>query len=123
MAFPNPAAIRKQITLLSAANPNRDGSGTTPTCFTGAASGSTAEKISLKALSATPKGRVLLFLHDGTSFGPWKEIQVPAIPEISDGAYEEEVEIEEDLPNSNWTIRACTERGGPIEITITGVDY
>ena len=123
MSFPNPSAIRKQSTLLSVANPNRDGQGTTPTCFTGAAAGTTVEKINLKALVATTKGRVLLFLHDGTNFAPWKEIQVPEIKNISDGAFEFELEVEEDLPSASWTIRACTERGEQIEITITGVDY
>lgn len=64
---------------LSAANTNRDGTGTIATVFSAGASGSRVDRIVIKATANTTAGMVRLFIHDGSSAYLWREIAVSAI--------------------------------------------
>src|SRR3990167_7114803 len=64
---------------ISAANTNRDGTGTVVTLATAGANGSLIDRLHAVAEATTTAGVVRLFLHDGTIFILWRELLVPAI--------------------------------------------
>lgn len=72
------ATPRNAVAAISAANTNRDGTGTVVTVFTAGANGSRISKIEVKAQVTTTNGMVRLFIHNGTAFFLWKEIPVTA---------------------------------------------
>lgn len=64
---------------VSAANTNRDGTGTLATILTGAANGTRVHKVTIHATVTTTAGMVRLFIDDLTNKRLWKEIPVTAI--------------------------------------------
>lgn len=65
--------------LISAANTNRDGTGTIVTIFTAGSSGSRIDRITIKATGTTTAGMVRFFIHDGTTYHLFREISISAI--------------------------------------------
>lgn len=79
-ASPNFSATpRVAIGALSAANTNRDGTGTLVTVFTAGASGSRVDSIVIQATATTTAGMVRLYLHDGTDARLYDEVPVIAV--------------------------------------------
>ena len=73
------ATPRYAAGLLSAANTNRDGTGTVVTVFTSGASGSRVDRIDVVATATTTAGVVRIFVYDGSAYHLWKEQLVTAI--------------------------------------------
>lgn len=65
--------------VLSAANANRDGTGTIVNVFTAGASGSRIEAINIQATAATTLGMVRLFVFDGTNTRLIYEVSVAGV--------------------------------------------
>lgn len=109
---------------LSAANTNRDGSGTLETVITAASEGTRIERIIVQATAATTAGQVRLFLHDGTNARLFREVAIAAATpsatvqavnaEVSAGPYFV-------LP-SGWSIRATTHNAETFAVTAMGAD-
>jgi hypothetical protein len=68
-----------EVTAISTANTNRDGTGTIATVFTAGASGSRVDRIIVHATSTTTAGAVRLFLYDGTNYRLFKEVDIDAV--------------------------------------------
>lgn len=73
------STVRTAVGQISAANTNRDGTGTLVDIFVAGSSGSRIDDITITATAATTAGVVRLFLNNGTTSYLWKEILVSAI--------------------------------------------
>lgn len=83
------AAPRNVIVYISAANTNRDGTGTIVTGFVAGASGSRVDRIEIKATGTTTAGIVRAFKRvSGGSWKLWREYTVDAItPSATVGSF------------------------------------
>lgn len=71
---------RREVADISAANTNRDGTGTIVSGFTAGASGARVDRIEIKAVAATTGGMVRAFIKDGGgAWKLWREYTVDAI--------------------------------------------
>jgi len=73
------STIKCGIVQATAANTNRDGSGTIATVFSAGSSGSRVECVHIVATGTTTAGVVRLYVHDGSNARLIKEIMVTAI--------------------------------------------
>lgn len=64
---------------LSAANTNRDGTGTIVDIVTAAAAGTVIEKIVVQATATTTAGMVRLYVHNGTDYRLFREYTIAAV--------------------------------------------
>jgi len=113
--------------VVSAANTNRDGTGTVVTVLTAGTDGTRIRRITIKATATTTAGMVRLFLHDGTNFRLWKEVVVAAItPSAAVETFEEIIELfGEDalsLPTL-YSLRASTHNAETFHVTAEGGNY
>jgi len=65
-----------EVTNISTANTNRDGSGTISTCFTAGASGSRLDRVIVRATGNTTNGMIRLYLYDGTNYRIFHEVSI-----------------------------------------------
>lgn len=112
---------------LSAANTNRDGTGTIVTIFTAGNDGSRIRKITITALSTTTAGMVRLYIYDGTNYALWKEIPVTAItPSGTVQAFQEVIEMFDEealqLPALH-SLRGSTHNAENFHVAVEGGDY
>lgn len=109
---------------LSAANANRDGTGTIVTILTAGSSGTRIHKIVIKATVTTTAGMIRLFLHDGTNYFLWKEISVSAItPSATVQAFESITQLfgEDALTiPSGYSLRMSTEKAETFKVSAEG---
>lgn len=105
---------------LTAANANRDGTGTVVTIATAGANGLRIDDITIKAQVTTTAGMVRLFIHDGTNYRLWKEVPVTAITVSATVAAFEASLIDLALILENgWSLRAATEKAEAINVIVT----
>jgi len=124
------SAPRIGIGDLSAANTNRDGTGTIVSVFAAGASGSRIERVVVKATGTTTAGMVRLFIHDGAASKLYTEVPVTAItPSASLKAFEETLEgvttpslFPLVLP-TGYSLRASTHNAETFEVTAVGGDF
>ena len=112
---------RTAHSLISAANTGRDGAGTVVTVFTGAASGSRIDDISIVATGTVTAGVVRLFLHDGTNARLWKEIRVTATtPSTSQAVWSYAIaDAGLLLQSASWSLRAATHNAETFAVLVT----
>lgn len=72
------SGIRTEVAQLSAANPNRDGTGTIVNVFTAGTAGSRIDDITIAPVATTTAGMVRFYIHDGTTARFWREFPVAA---------------------------------------------
>lgn len=109
---------------VSAANTNRDGTGTVATLITGASTGTRISEIVVKAKVTTTAGMIRLFLHDGTNFWFFDEVSVAAAT-VSASTQSTRVSVIYNnliLPNASWSIRVSTHNAESIDVTALGAD-
>lgn len=71
---------RREVADISAANTNRDGTGTIVSALTAGASGGRVDRIEIKAVSTTTAGMVRAFIKDGAgAWKLWREYSIDAI--------------------------------------------
>lgn len=123
------AAVRCGAANINAANANRDGSGTVVPIFVAGANGSRIDRLVVTALGATTAGMIRFFLHDGTAYHFYREMEVTAItPSASERAFGDELprlndpELDLLLPNG-WSLRASTERAEGFSVLAFGGDF
>lgn len=109
---------------LSAANTNRDGTGTLIDVVSAGSSGSRIDKVRVVASGTTTAGVVRLFLYDGTNTYLIKEILVAAITpgtgvEVWIGEWDADGLV---LPNNSWKLRASTHNAEGFKVFAKGGD-
>jgi hypothetical protein len=122
---------RAGIGKLSAANVNRDGTGTIVQVFNTGTSGSRVEAIAIQATAATTQGMVRLFIHDGTTASLWAEVPVTAISTPSGttpafSKYLTTANLSDLLPlvlPTGHSLRAATHNAEPFNVIATGGDF
>jgi hypothetical protein len=94
---------------LSTANANRDGTGTVPSVLTAVAAGTRIERIAVQATGDPADSIVTLFLHDGTNFFLWNEIDLgnPAAASTTLSAFHAEIVLRDVVLPSGWSLRAA----------------
>lgn len=110
---PNYASTpRSAVAQISAANTNRDGTGTIVTVIAGAASGTRVDDIIIQATATTTAGIVRLFLSldGGTTNRLIREVEITArTPSGTTPAFRAELlDLGIILPNANAQLRAST---------------
>lgn len=116
------------LAQVSAANTNRDGTGTIVTVFSAGALGSRIDSIELTATVTTTAGVIRLFLNDGTNTRLWKEILVTAItPSASVAVYSYHLDLSDPddtlLLPVGWSLQASTHNAEAINIAAIGGDF
>lgn len=77
---------------VTAANTNRDGTGTIVDILTAGPNGTEIESVRIQATGTTTVGVVRLFIHNGAAYRLWKEVLVAAVtPSTSVDAFSAEV--------------------------------
>ena len=115
------ATARTAIAQISTANTNRNGTGTIGTVFTGGASGSRIDDISIVATGTTTAGVVRLFINDGTTSYLWQEILVSAITPSTTVQVFSFTLLNQALilASSSWSLRASTNNAETFNILVT----
>ena len=110
---------------ISAANTNRDGTGTVVVVKTAGSDGSRIDLLRVVAEGTTTAGVIRLFIHDGTSFFLVKEILVTAVtPSTSTEVFSSEwVPTEPILLPSGYSLRAATNNAETFNVFAFGGDY
>jgi hypothetical protein len=123
------SVAKNSSVLVSAANTNRDGTGTLATVVTAGSAGTRIERIILAAIGTTTAGMLRLYIHNGTSAFLWKEIPVTALtPSGTVQAFQSELDCATTagqimvLP-SGWSIRCSTHNAESFHVTAIGGDF
>src|SRR5687767_3170178 len=113
------------IGQVSAANTNRDGTGTIVTIHTPGANGGRVDKITVKATGTTTAGIVRLFIHDGTNTRLWREVEVTAItPSGTVKSFVEEfVPLSGLILPNGYSLRASTHNAETFNVIAEGGDF
>lgn len=116
------------LAQVSAANTNRDGSGTVVTLLAGSATGRRINKITVKAIATSTAGMVRIYLYDGTNTRLYFEVGVTAITASASVAtfisttlyYDSDAPI---LPSTSWELRGSTHNAETFNIIVEYADY
>jgi hypothetical protein len=112
---------------LSAANTNRDGTGTLVDIISGGTSGTKVERVIVQAKATTTAGFVRLFLNNGTTSRLIREVPVTAAtPSASVAAFRSEVDFSNPsqilvVPNG-WKLQAAPHNAETFAVTAIGAD-
>jgi hypothetical protein len=112
---------------VSAANTNRDGTGTLVDILTGGADGTRVQRIIIKAVGVTTAGMVRLYIYDGSATRLWKEVEVTAVtPSASAKTFEKEIELFGELAlhlPATYVLRASTHNAETFNVIAEGGNY
>lgn len=116
------------LAQVSAANTNRDGTGTVVTVLAGSATGRRINKITTKGIATSTAGMVRLYLYDGTNTRLYREVLVTAITASASVAafaneilyYDSDAPI---LPSATWELRASTHNAETFNIIVEYADF
>lgn len=124
------ATPRCSIGQVSAANANRDGTGTIATIFTAGASGSRIDAIDIKSTGTTTAGMLRLFMHDGTNARLLTEVPVGAVtPSGTLPTWEVQLNVNtmtQVLPlvlPTGYSLRASTHNAETFNVIALGGDF
>lgn len=105
---------------ISAANANRNGTGTIVSVISGAASGTRVDDISIVATATTTAGVVRLFISDGTNIRLWQEILVSAVtPSTTVQVWSYTLLNQALLLKSGWSLQAATNNAETFNVIVT----
>lgn len=109
---------------VSAANTNRDGTGTIVTIITGVAAGTRIAEVVVEATVTTTAGMVRLYLFDGTNTRLFDEVAIAAAtPSASVRATRvSTVYTNLILPSASWQLRASTHNAETMNVIALGAD-
>jgi hypothetical protein len=125
MSSPNFASIpRTETVRISAANPNRDGTGTITDLWVAPAAGSRIDKLSFMAINDTTAGMIRLFTKKGSVYRFYKEYQVTAqTPSDSALAFNMQLTGLAIILGNAVTLCVSTSKGETFDITAEGGDF
>jgi hypothetical protein len=115
-----------QTTLhqVSAANTNRDGTGTIVDCYDAGSLGTLITKVQMKAVGSTSAGMLRMYLSDGTNIRLYQEFPVASIsPSASVSAFERTFVPTDGiwLP-TGWSLQFSTHNAETYNVVVTGED-
>ena len=111
---------RSAVAQLSAANTNRDGSGTVVTIISAGTNGTRVDDIVIEATATTTAGMVRLFLHNGTTAFLWKEVSVTAVtPSATASVFSSVLSNQSLILASGWSLRATTHNAEAFNVLVT----
>lgn len=111
---------RAAVGVLSAANTNRDGTGTLVTIMAAGASGSRIDDITIIGTGTVTAGVVRLFLHDGTSARLLREALVTATtPSATVEAFTLRLSNLGICIPTGWSLRASTHNAEGFNVLVT----
>lgn len=110
---------------LSAANTNRDGTGTTVSIVAGGSIGSRVDKVKVVASGTVTAGVIRYFLTNGATTILLKEVLVPATtPSTTVAAWEDERTFADGLLIQNgWSLLAATHNAEAFNVVCSGGDF
>lgn len=120
------ATPRLGIGQVSAANTNRDGTGTLVSILTGAAApGTRVDRVVVTATVTTTAGMVRLFIDDGTNVRLYREIPITAVTvSASVAAFSATIETPDlHLPSASHILKASTHNAEAINVFAHAGDY
>lgn len=113
------------VVSIGTANTALDGTGTVGTLATAGANGSLITMVHVKATVTTTGGMIRFFLHDGSAYFLWHEIDVTAaVPAATVKSFEAEYEptVALVLP-SGWSLRVSTHNAETFKVSAFGGDF
>lgn len=114
------ATPRTEVAQVSAANTNRDGTGTIATVFAAGTNGSRIDDIAITPTVTTTAGMVRLYIHDGTNARLWREVVIAAnTPSASNPVLPSLLSNLGLILKSGYSLRASTEKNEVINICVT----
>ena len=114
------ATVQSAQGQISAANTNRNGTGTLVSIITGATNGTRVDDIYIVATGTTTANVVRLFISDGTNIRLWQEILVPAItPSTTVAVYSSSLLNQALLLKSGWSLQAATNNAETYNVLVT----
>lgn len=118
------AAGKVGLAQISAANTNRDGTGTIVDVVTAGASGSRVYDITVTATGTTTAGIVRLFLHNGSNYRLLDEIPVSAItPSGTVKVWTVTRKLSSQWLPTGWKLAASTHNAETFNVVANYVDY
>lgn len=116
---------RVAVGQVSAANTNRDGTGTIVTVFTAGSLGGRVDKVEITAAGTTTAGVVRLYIATGATIRLWKEVMVNAITpsttiEVFRSVYEPSGGL---MLATGQTLQASTHNAETFNVAATGGDF
>ena len=121
---------RSWLAQVSAANTNRDGTGTLVDVAAAVANGPglIIEELFAKAAVTTTDGQVRLFLDDGSNTRLFEELAIPAatVSATVQSAAVESSRISKETPlrlQAGWTLKASTHNAEAINIVASGGEF
>jgi hypothetical protein len=109
---------------VSAANTNRDGTGTIVTVITGVAAGTRIAEVVVEATVTTTAGMVRLYLFDGTNTRLFDEVAIAAATPSASVKTTRVSTVYTNLilPSASWQLRASTHNAEAINVIALGAD-
>ena|ERR1051326_6938990 len=106
---------------ISAANTNRDGTGTMSTLWTAGANGAQINRIEIQAIVTTTAGMIRFFIYDGAATRLWKEVLVTAVtPSGSVAAFSDSVDPSPPLTLApNEVLKVATNNAETFNVRVT----
>lgn len=123
-----PQTYKSWIGQLTAANTNRDGTGTIVTIATAGTNGSVITSIYLMGVGTVTGGMIRLYIHDGTNYRLWKEVAVTATtPSGTVAGWSSTIDCSYPgnplyLP-TGYSLRASTNNAETFNVIAEGGDY
>ena len=112
-----------ELSQVTAANTNRDGTGTVVTCFTSGASGSRIERIRIKAAGTSTATMLRFYLSDGTSTRLIRETLAIALTPSQTVQTFEAFEVLGIVVPTGWTVKASVHTAETYNIVVEGSDF
>jgi hypothetical protein len=114
------SGIRTEVAQLSAANPNRDGTGTIVNVFTAGSAGSRIDDITISPAVTTTAGMVRFFIHDGANTRFWREFPIAANTlSATNPAISTLLSRLGLVLKAGYSLRASTEKAEAINVVVT----
>lgn len=128
MAAPKyPQTPRLTRAVVSAANANRDGTGTIATSMAGVAAGSICTQVRITPIAATTENILRFYLHDGTNYTLIDEMKVAAWTPTAVLTVNPMIWVPRGgallLPSASHTLRISTNNAETYHTLAEGYDY
>lgn len=125
------AAMRTAVAQVTGANTARDGSGSNQvTVWTAGSNGSRILAIVITSIVTTTAGMCRLWIHDGTNYRLWKEVDVTvAVPSGTVKAFTANIDCSDASPTnrlelpSGYSLRATMHNAEATNVFAVGGDY
>jgi hypothetical protein len=114
------STVANGAVTISAANTNRDGSGSITDIITGAANGTRIDDVQITAQGTTTNGMIRLFIYNGTTSFLFREINVYAtIPGAVTPTWNQQLTDLMLVLKTGWKLRASTQNAEAFNILVT----